>query len=141
MIAHREEEIRAFKPEDYYGLQCMAGGVKWTWHNAKTGSLRSFKKEVIDQIEKSIKGQKLVITDVQKQAKKKPSPGLYDLTELQRDANKRYGFSAKETLNIMQRLYEHHKVLTVSKNRFQIYRFGYCANHQRTVKSLQYRTV
>ena len=112
MIAHREEEIRAFKPEDYYGLQCMAGGVKWTWQNAKTGSLRSFKKEVIDQTEKSIKGQKLVITDVQKQAKKKPSPGLYDLTELQRDANKRYGFSAKETLNIMQRLYEHHKVLT-----------------------------
>ena len=112
MIARREEEIRAFKSEDYYGLQCMAGGVKWTWQNAKTGSLRSFKKEVIDQIEKSIKGQKLVITDVQKQAKKKPSPGLYDLTELQRDANKRYGFSAKETLNIMQRLYEHHKVLT-----------------------------
>ena len=112
MIARREEEIRAFKPEDYYGLQCMAGGVKWTWQNAKTGSLRSFKKEVIDQIEKSIKGQKLVITDVQKQAKKKSSPGLYDLTELQRDANKRYGFSAKETLNIMQRLYEHHKVLT-----------------------------
>ena len=62
----------------------MAGGVKWTWQNAKTGSLRSFKKEVIDQIEKSIKGQKLVITDVQKQAKKKSSPGLYDLTELQR---------------------------------------------------------
>ena len=39
-------------------------------------------------------------------------PQLYDLTELQRDANKRFGFSAKETLNIMQRLYENHKVLT-----------------------------
>ena len=40
------------------------------------------------------------------------SPGLYDLTELQRDANKMFGYSAKETLNIMQKLYESHKVLT-----------------------------
>lgn len=44
--------------------------------------------------------------------KKAYAPLLYDLTELQRDANKRFGFSAKETLNIMQRLYENHKVLT-----------------------------
>lgn len=40
------------------------------------------------------------------------APGLYDLTELQRDANRMFGFSAKETLSIMQKLYEHHKVLT-----------------------------
>ena len=44
--------------------------------------------------------------------KKSFSPGLYDLTELQRDANKKFGYSAKETLNIMQKLYEQHKVLT-----------------------------
>ena len=54
----------------------------------------------------------MVITDVQRTVKKSYSPGLYDLTELQRDANKRFGYSAKETLNIMQRLYENHKVLT-----------------------------
>lgn len=59
-----------------------------------------------------MKNQTLTITDVHKAAKKTFSPGLYDLTELQRDANKRFGFSAKQTLNIMQRLYEHHKVLT-----------------------------
>ncbi len=47
-----------------------------------------------------------------KSLKKTYSPALYDLTELQRDANHRYGFSAKETLNIMQKLYEQHKVLT-----------------------------
>ncbi len=40
------------------------------------------------------------------------APGLYDLTTLQREANQKFGFSAKVTLNIMQRLYEHHKVLT-----------------------------
>ena len=54
----------------------------------------------------------LEITEIEKSGKKTYAPGLYDLTELQRDANKKFGFSAKETLNIMQRLYEHHKVLT-----------------------------
>ena len=47
-----------------------------------------------------------------KSQKKSFAPGLYDLTELQRDANKIFGYSAKETLNIMQKLYEQHKVLT-----------------------------
>ena len=52
------------------------------------------------------------LVQVEKKAKKSYAPLLYDLTELQRDANKRFGYSAKETLNIMQRLYENHKVLT-----------------------------
>ncbi|GFI38025.1 DNA topoisomerase 3 [Lachnospiraceae bacterium] len=59
-----------------------------------------------------MENESLTITEVHKAAKKSPAPGLYDLTELQRDANRRFGFSAKETLNIMQRLYENHKVLT-----------------------------
>ena len=112
IIARREEEIRSFKPEEYYGLSCVAGNVKWSWQNEKNGSLRSFKRSFITDLESSLKGQALQITDVQKSARKTFSPGLYDLTELQRDANRRFGFSAKETLNIMQRLYEQHKVLT-----------------------------
>lgn len=118
IIARREAEIRSFKPEDYYGIKCTTNSsqynspVTWTWQNAKTGSLRSFQKDVMTDITARLTRQMLTITDVQKSAKKTFSPGLYDLTELQRDANKRFGFSAKETLNIMQRLYEHHKVLT-----------------------------
>lgn len=112
IIESREEEIRSFKPEDYYGLTCHAGGIKWTWQNKKSGSLRSFNKEEMELLRKNLNHKTLTITDVQKSEKKSFSPGLYDLTELQRDANKRFGFSAKETLNIMQRLYEHHKVLT-----------------------------
>lgn len=112
IIASREAEIRSFKSEDYFGLSCTAGGVKWTWQHAKSGSLRTFQKDQITDIEKLIKNQSLTVTDVHKAAKKTFSPGLYDLTELQRDANKHFGFSAKQTLNIMQRLYEHHKVLT-----------------------------
>ena len=112
IIASRDAEIRSFKPEEYHGLTCMAGGVKWTWQQEKSGSLRTFQKNQILEIEKRIKNQSLTVTDVHKASKKTFSPGLYDLTELQRDANKRFGFSAKQTLNIMQKLYEHHKVLT-----------------------------
>lgn len=112
IIANRDIEIRSFKSEEYYGLTCTAGGVKWIWQQAKSGGLRTFHKDQILDIEKKIKGQTITITDVHRASKKTFSPGLYDLTELQRDANKRFGFSAKQTLNIMQRLYEHHKVLT-----------------------------
>lgn len=112
IIARREEEIRSFKPEEYYGLSCVAGNVKWSWQNEKNGSLRSFNHSLVADLESSLKGAALRITDVHKSAKKTFSPGLYDLTELQRDANRRFGYSAKETLNIMQRLYEQHKVLT-----------------------------
>lgn len=112
IIAKREEEIKNFRPEEYYGMECMAGGIKWTWKNSKNGSFRCFQKEYIETLSKELKEEKLTIDEVNKSPKKTYSPGLYDLTELQRDANKRFGFSAKETLNIMQRLYENHKVLT-----------------------------
>ena len=112
MIAKREEEIRKFKPEEYYGITCMAGSITWTWQDAKSGGYRSFSKDHVNNIMQSMNGHSLEIQKVDKTAKKTYAPGLYDLTELQRDANRRFGFSAKETLNIMQRLYENHKVLT-----------------------------
>lgn len=112
MIARREEEIRSFRPEEYYGLTCTAGKIRWTWQHEKNGSTRSFQKSFMEDLSTRLKGQTLTVTDVHKNAKKTFAPGLYDLTELQRDANRRFGFSAKETLNIMQRLYENHKVLT-----------------------------
>lgn len=112
MIAKREEEIRKFKPEEYFGMNLQAGGVRWTWQDKKSRGTRTFQKDRMDELFKKLKGQKLVITAVEKSSKKSGAPGLYDLTELQRDANKKFGYSAKETLNMMQRLYENHKVLT-----------------------------
>lgn len=119
MIAKREEERRTFVPENYYGLQLkvMLGAtekspVTFTWRDGKLGSYRSFQKEKIENIQGNVQGKSGKITKVHTVPKKVYAPLLYDLTELQRDANKRFGFSAKETLNIMQRLYENHKVLT-----------------------------
>ena len=112
MIAKREEEIRKFVPKSYYGLQLQTEGVVFTWKDEKSGSYRSFQKERIENIQKKLSGKKLQIIKVDTKVKKQGAPQLYDLTQLQREANQRFGFSAKETLNIMQRLYENHKVLT-----------------------------
>lgn len=112
IIAMREEEIRNFSPKEYYGITVQAGDMVWTWKDQKSGSFRTFQKEKAQEICKQVKNSSLTITSVTKKPKKTKAPGLYDLTTLQREANQKYGFSAKETLNIMQRLYENHKVLT-----------------------------
>ena len=115
MILKREEEIRNFIPKEYYTLEVKTKKdnetIKFTWQDNKN-SISTFNKEKIDNIANKIKNKELEIVEVNKSDKKKYSPALYDLTELQRDANKIYGYSAKETLSIMQKLYEHHKVLT-----------------------------
>jgi len=113
IIAKREEEIRKFIPQPYYGLNAATDSFRLTWTDVKTGSTRSFDKSKIEGILSKIANIKEgTATDVSKTIKKKHPPKLYDLTELQRDANKRFGYSPKETLSIMQRLYEEHKVLT-----------------------------
>ena len=111
MIASREEEIKKFIPKPYYGLRAVAKGISFIWTDAKNNSGRTFDKSRIESIYKNA-AQKIRITEVKKKTKKTFSPALYDLTALQREANQRYGYSAKQTLNIMQHLYENHKVLT-----------------------------
>ncbi|MBQ9155268.1 MAG: DNA topoisomerase III, partial [Eubacterium sp.] len=112
MIAMREEEIRRFVPKPYYGLTARWNGVNCNWKEAKSGSSSVFSKEVRDQAYTRAAGGSGKVTDVKKTRKSSRPEGLYDLTSLQRDANQRYGFSAKQTLNLMQSLYEHHKILT-----------------------------
>ncbi|MED2797251.1 DNA topoisomerase III [Bacillus thuringiensis] len=112
MIASREDEIKNFKAQTYYGIEAQTmEKLKLTWQDAN-GNSRSFNKEKIDGIVKNLDKQHATVVEIDKKQKKSFSPGLYDLTELQRDANKKFGYSAKETLNIMQKLYEQHKVLT-----------------------------
>lgn len=112
LIAATEQEIKSFVPKRFYTLTTVSHGMTWNWQDGKSGSNRSFDKGRIQSIAEKAEKDEMLITDVQRSVKKSYSPGLYDLTELQRDANKRFGYSAKETLNIMQRLYENHKVLT-----------------------------
>lgn len=112
MIAAREEEIRHFVPKPYYGMQARWKGTLFTWREGKSNSSSIFSKEKRDEAYKKAAGSKGEVVSVKKVKKTSRPEGLYDLTSLQRDANQRYGFSAKQTLNLMQSLYEHHKVLT-----------------------------
>lgn len=112
IIAKREDEIKNFKPRKYYGITAKAKGLRLTWQDSKTNDIKTFNKDKCENILNSIKGKKAEVFDIDKSYKKSYCPALYDLTELQRDANKMFGFSAKETLSIMQRLYENHKLLT-----------------------------
>ncbi len=107
-----EESIRTFRPQKFYGIEAAAEGISFTWQEQKSKSYRTFDKEFGDKVLADLNGKNIEIKEIEKQVKKVYPPKLYDLTELQRDANKRFGFSAKETLSIMQQLYERHKVLT-----------------------------
>ncbi len=111
MIVNREEEIKSFKPEDYFNINAKAKGFTLNWVNSN-GSSSIHKEEVANSIVAKCNAREGEIIEINKSLKKKYSPSLYDLTELQRDANKIWGYSAKQTLNIMQRLYENHKLLT-----------------------------
>ena len=112
MIAKREEQIRKFVPKPYYGIQAKGEGMTLVWQDKESKSLSTFDKRRAEGILEKVKGEKAEVVQVKKSPKKTFPPLLYDLTELQRDASKRYDYSAKETLNLMQRLYENHKVLT-----------------------------
>ena len=116
MILKREGEIQNFKAKDYYGIEIIStkgnNNLKFIWQDSKNKSESTFNEEKIDFILNKVKDKELKIVDISENRKKKYSPQLYDLTELQRDANRIFGYSAKETLSIMQKLYEHHKVLT-----------------------------
>lgn len=111
MINAREEEIRRFIPRQYFSIQAMTGNIRWSWRSDKNEA-NLFNEEKIDSIVDKTNGSLLKIENIKTTRKKSYAPLLYDLTELQRDANKLYGYSAKETLSIMQNLYEYHKVLT-----------------------------
>src|SRR5699024_10286995 len=112
IIAKREEEIKNFSPKKYYGIQFKTNnGLSFVWHDSKNNN-RIFDKGKADVLYQKLKGNTAHIQRVEKKQKKQFAPQLYDLTELQRDANRMFGFSGKQTLRAMQQLYERHKVLT-----------------------------
>jgi DNA topoisomerase III len=129
IIARREEEIRAFEPEPYWlvdatfaaGALSGEGAAERTYlghYQAPAGSPGKTKgpriatEEEALAIVRACEGRPGTITKLEKKEQREKAPMLYDLTTLQREANNRYGFSAKRTLGAAQRLYEEHKALT-----------------------------
>ncbi len=130
IIARREEEIKAFKPEPYWlvdatfdagpldGESAGAGRTYLGHYQAPPGSPGNTKgprigsEEEAQKIVAACTGRAGTITKLEKKEQREKAPMLYDLTTLQREANNRFGFSAKRTLGAAQRLYEEHKALT-----------------------------
>jgi DNA topoisomerase-3 len=111
LIVDREEEIRRFVPQEYYNVTLKTPGFLAHWRD-KNGQSRTFDREKTQALAARLAGKWGVLTEVKRTYKQTPPPAAYDLTELQRDANRKYAYSAKETLSILQGLYEVHKVLT-----------------------------
>ncbi len=111
MIIQRENEIKSFVPVDYWTIDADFGDYFGTWRG-RDGNSRIFDQGKATEINEKIKGQTGIIKDIRVQEKIEPPPLAYDLTELQRDANRRYSFSAKKTLSVLQDLYERHKAVT-----------------------------
>lgn len=111
LIVRREEEIKKFTPREFWGITAKLPGFTATWRDAK-GNAHTFDREQAERLLQKLQGQPAVIAKVERTKKQTPPPAAYDLTELQRDANKKYAYSAKETLSLMQSLYERHKLLT-----------------------------
>src|SRR5215207_3697686 len=118
ILARREVEIREFKPEKYWLVDATfeptSGdkGRKYIGRFHAGAKPRIGSAEEAEAIVAAVRGQAGTITKLETSTKKERAPLLYDLTSLQRDANTRYGFSARRTLAAAQRLYEEHKALT-----------------------------
>lgn len=112
MICERQREIDAFVPEEYYEVTADFGDYKGLWTDLEKNTSRIKTAQQADSIIAHTKGRICVVSSVKKEEKRQPPPLLYDLTELQRDANSKYGFSAQKTLSLAQQLYEKRKMIT-----------------------------
>ena len=101
LIVNRQKEIDNFRPEPYWVLATVYRDTTFT---ATSGKFTS--KEEGQQAFATIEGKPFTVTDVQRKNGRETPPSLYDLTSLQVDCNKKFGFSAEMTLNIIQQLYE-----------------------------------
>ena len=110
MIVNREKEIQNFRPVDYWTIRADFSDYYGDWRGSDGG--RIYEQAKAEEILARIKGQEGTIKEVKTEAKKELPPLAYDLTELQRDANRRYGWSAQKTLAVLQDLYERYKLVT-----------------------------
>ena len=112
ILAAREKEIAGFVPRAYYGLTASCRQVTFTWQNRENKSLRSFERGKLEKLCERLEKQPMELYHMERSLKQTEPPQLFDLTSLQSEADRRFGYSAKETLGIMQNLYETHKLLT-----------------------------
>src|SRR4051794_9887139 len=112
LVARREEEIRAFKPEPYWLVEADFAADGERLYSGRYLGGKRIDEDLAGTIVQDCRDAPGVITKLEKKEERERSQLLYDLTSLQRDANTRFGFSAKRTLGAAQKLYEQHKAIT-----------------------------
>lgn len=148
IVVEREEKIKQFVSRDYWEVRaefvCAAGVYEGRWLDTKfkkdeidpeRRAERLWSKAAADSIVAACRGK---IGNVSEESKPSTSmaPGLFDLTSLQREANARFGFSAKNTLGLAQALYERHKVLTYPRTDSRHLPEDYIATVKQTIETL-----
>ncbi len=149
LLVKREQFRLAFKPKDYYTLQATFSFSdssytgKWINPNFKKDpdneharSDRIWEEEKASELVAKCTDKPAIVTETSKKSSQR-APALYDLTSLQREANGRFGFSAKNTLSIAQALYERHKVLTYPRTDSRHLPEDYLGNVKKTIKLQQ----
>lgn len=112
LIVDRQKEINCFVPRDYFEVQVDYGDFKGTWFDEKPSETKIDQEDKAKAIIEKVQGKDGVVKSISKKKNKQPPPNLYDLTELQRDGNKQFGYTAQQVLNIAQDLYEKRKMIT-----------------------------
>ena len=112
IIVKRDREIESFVPQDYWEIRADFGDYEGLWVDPETKQTRCTDPERAQAIRKAVTGRQAVVTESVREHKRTPPPQLYDLTSLQREANRKLGFSADKTLKLAQALYETHKLVT-----------------------------
>lgn len=112
LLVRRHLEIASFVPKEYWTILADFDGYTGLWLNEETREKRVYDAERADAIAKKVRGKRGVVESALREPKKEWPPYLYDLTSLQRDANRMLGFTAQKTLTVAQKLYEEHKLIT-----------------------------
>ncbi|WP_141500105.1 DNA topoisomerase III [Paenibacillus luteus] len=112
MLMEREQEIQSFQSQPYWTVSADFGSFTAVWREQEAHDGRIWSKADADAVAERLKRGNAKVDKLRTTEKQEPHPQAYDLTELQRDANKRLGFSAKQTSNVLQKLYEQHKLVT-----------------------------
>lgn len=112
LIVKRDLEIERFVPQDYWEIRANFGDYEGLWVDPKTSQTRCADEATAQAVKKAVAGRTGAVTESTREQKKLPPPQLYDLTSLQREANRKLGFSADKTLKVAQALYETHKLVT-----------------------------
>lgn len=110
LVRQQEKQIEKFLPQEYFTIQFADNQLTFTHQQKNPQSIKT--REAAQQLVQQMSQTAGTVEKIEEKVKRQAAPLPYDLTEIQREANQRYGFSAKKTLSLVQSLYEIHKVVT-----------------------------